>query len=302
MVNAPSDAARQHCEGEAAEALQSRVAQALAALGPGPVTAAQLAGLDQFHVGGLAATAELAELAGIRRGSDVLDAGSGLGGPSRYLAGAYGCSVVGLDLAPSFVAVAGLLAERAGLGGRVAYRVGDLLALPFADASFDIVWTQHAVINIRDRDQAYREFRRVLRPGGRLAFHDVLAEDGQPAPHFPVPWAESAEASTLLTEAETTEALLRAGFKPGVWKDVTAAAVAGFGQQRPPPSPGLSLAADGAALRGHGCEPRPQPSRGPRLPRHGRLRSGAARILNAGGPCVPPCVAFLAQLEPEKPT
>ncbi len=241
MRDAPSDTVRQHYEGGTAEILLAKVTHALASLGPGPVTAAQLASLDQFHVGGWAATAELAALAGVRRGSDILDAGSGLGGPSRYLADSHGCSVVGLDLAPSFVAVAKLLAERMGLGGRVAYKVEDLLKLPFADGSFDMVWTQHVVMNIRGREQVYREFRRVLRPDGRLAFYDVLAGDGQPAPHFPVPWAESAETSFLLTEAGTTEALLRAGLKPGIWKDVTAAAVTGLSQQKPPSSPGLDL-------------------------------------------------------------
>ena len=239
-MTASSDAIRQHYE-EAADTLVSKVTRALASLGPGPVTAAQLASLDQFHVGGLAATAELAALAAIPRGSRILDAGSGLGGPSRFLADAYGCSVVGLDLAPSFVAIATLLAERAGFGGRVMYEVGNLMHLPFADGSFEVVWTQHVVMNIRDREQAYREFRRVLRPGGRLAFHDVLAGDGQQAPRFPVPWAESADTSFLLTEAGTTEALLRAGFRANIWRDVSAEAVKQLDQQRAPP-PGLGLA------------------------------------------------------------
>jgi len=58
---------------------------------------------------------ELAQMAAIERGSAILDAGSGLGGPSRYLAGTYGCRVIGVDLSPSFVAVAQLLAQKAGL-------------------------------------------------------------------------------------------------------------------------------------------------------------------------------------------
>ncbi len=239
-MNTLPDAVRRHYETETAEALVSKVTDALSSLPPGPVTAAQLAGLDQFHVGGLAATADLAALAGIQRGSRVLDAGSGLGGPSRYLADTCGCSVVGLDLAPSFVAVAGLLAGRAGLDGQVTYEAGNLLELPFADASFDTVWTQHAVMNIRDRDRLYRGFRRVLRPTGRLAFHDVLAGDAQLPPYFPVPWAEGAGTSFLLTQAETAAAMLRAGLKPDTWRDVTAVALALFAQPRPP-SPGLSL-------------------------------------------------------------
>src|SRR6266568_3505896 len=95
----------------------------------------------------------------------------------RNLAETRGCHVTGVDLAPSFVAVAKLLAERTGMAGLVSYQVGDLLALPFADARFDVVFTQHVVMNIPDRDQVYREIARVLKPGGRFGFYDVLAAD-----------------------------------------------------------------------------------------------------------------------------
>jgi len=61
---------------------------------------------------GLAATEQLAQIAGIERGTTILDAGSGLGGPSRYLVSTYGCRVIGADLSPSFVAVAQVLAQR----------------------------------------------------------------------------------------------------------------------------------------------------------------------------------------------
>ncbi len=187
----------------------------------GPVTAERLAGFDQFHAGGLAATAELARRTGVKQEWRVLDAGSGLGGPSRYLAETFGCEVTGVDLAPVYVGIAKLLAERAGLAGRVSYHDGSIAALPFPDAAFDLVWTQHVAMNIADRDGLYAELRRVLKPAGLLAFYDPYAPDHAQPPHYPTPWAETADASTLLSQAATMAALHRAGFAVTLWEDVT---------------------------------------------------------------------------------
>jgi hypothetical protein len=139
-----------------------------------------------------------------------------------------------VDLSPSYVAVAKLLAQRTHLAGLVSYEVGDLSSLPFGDSSFDVVWTQHVVMNIPERERLYLEFRRVLKSGGKLALFDVLATDANLKPHFPVPWAENGETSFLFTEAETITALQRAGFTIAAWNDVTAEVAEWFGQQRPP--------------------------------------------------------------------
>src|ERR1700738_5297108 len=83
-----------------ATGLTERLKTALAALGPEvqQLTPQQLAPLDQFHTRGLAATAELGKLAGVTAGMSVLDVGSGVGGPARFLAAACGCAVTGVDL------------------------------------------------------------------------------------------------------------------------------------------------------------------------------------------------------------
>jgi len=234
---------RQHYEQDHDSAsLVSKITQILEALKDGPVNPSQLAGLDQFRVRGVSATKELAKLAGIQRGATILDAGSGLGGPSRYLAHAYDCSLIGVDLAPSFVAVSQLLAEKTGLSALVSYQVGDLLDLPFPDRRFDLVWTQHAVMNIHDRERVYREFRRVLKSGGKLAFYDVLAANGKPELLFPVPWAQNSGTSFLLTETETIDVLERVGFTISAWSGVTMEALTWIGQQKPPLPQQLSLA------------------------------------------------------------
>jgi len=236
---------RRHYEAAVGDAADrdSELLRFLDNLDEGAVTAAQLGSFDQFHVGGLAATVAFAQLLGIASEAEVLDAGSGLGGPSRYLAQTYGCRVNGVDLAPTYVAIARLLADRAGLSRMLQYEVGDLLSLPFPDACFDAAYTQHVVMNIADRDRAYREIRRVLRPGGVFAFYDVLAADGRPEALYPTPWAETAETSVLLDEAETRAALARSGLTPTHWNDVTGDAKAWFGAQKALSSPAPSLTA-----------------------------------------------------------
>lgn len=227
--------------------LVARIGAALrsAGLGDGPLSSEALAPLDQFHTRGLAATAELAKAAGIAAGMRVLDIGSGLGGPSRYLATTYGCEVHGIDLSPGFVAAAQYLAERSGVAGKVSYECANALALPYDDESFDVAWTQHVAMNIADRDRLYAEVHRVLRKGGRLAAYDVVAGNGEPL-HFPVPWSREPATSFLLTPDAMRAVLERAGFDVVDWTDRTQAARDWFAERRkapPPPQPlGLQVA------------------------------------------------------------
>jgi len=224
--------------------LTERLKTALAILGPEDrlLTPQQLAALDQFHTRGLAATAELAKLAGITADMSVLDVGSGVGGPARFLAASHGCRVTGVDLSEPFVDAARYLTERTGQSGQVSFETGSALALPFGDGSFDVVLLQHVAMNISERAQLYREIRRVLKRGGRFATFDVVLNEGEP--HYPVPWARTPETSFLLTAAATREAIEPAGFRALAWRDDTEVAKAWIAQLRasgPPPSPNLSV-------------------------------------------------------------
>src|SRR5713226_8895005 len=144
--------------------------------------------VDQLHSRGRTATVDLAALLALDGHERILDLGCGIGGPSRYLANNFGCRVTGLDLTPEFCRVATMLAQRTGLADKVDYRVGDALAMPFPDASFDVIWSQNVAMNIADRDRLYAEIHRVLTPGGRYAFSDVVAGNSDAALHFPVPY------------------------------------------------------------------------------------------------------------------
>ena len=188
------------------------------------LTPDDLAPVDEFHSGGRNTTVRLAQLAQINGSERVLDVGCGIGGPSRFLASKFGCKVTGLDFTAEFVALAAMLAQRTRLADKVTYRQGDALDLPFADASFDIVWSQNAAMNIADRDRLYGEMRRVLVPGGRLALQEIAAGPGG-EPFYPAPWADDKSISFLSTPHATRAALERIGFRVIAWQDTTAEAL-----------------------------------------------------------------------------
>lgn len=224
--------------------LTDRIKSALLAIAPEDqtLTAAQLAPLDQFHIRGVLATAELAGEVGLTPSTRVLDLGSGIGGPARYLAANFTCHVTGVDLSPDFVDTAKYLTERCGISDRVSFQVGDALKVPFPDASFDAIFLQHVAMNIEDRAALYSEVRRILAPGGRFATYDVVLRNGGVV--YPVPWAREASTSFLLTETETRSALKQAGFKAILWRDDTQLASDWFQSALagPPPSgPNLGL-------------------------------------------------------------
>jgi SAM-dependent methyltransferase len=187
---------------------------------PATLTPADLAAVDEFHVRGRRATQELAEWVGVETRSRVLDVGCGIGGSARYLAQQFGCRVTGLDLTRDFCEVATMLSGLTGLGDRAEFQQGSALDMPFDDESFDIVWTEHAQMNIEDKAAFYSEIARVLQPGGRLAFHDIFQGPGGES-HFPVPWAREAHSSFLAPPGEVQGILDSLGLQTRRWEDST---------------------------------------------------------------------------------
>lgn len=184
------------------------------------LTPEDLAPIDQFHIRGRTATLELARAAGLDANKRVLDVGSGVGGTSRCLAKEFGCRVTGIDLTDEYCRAAAMLSARVGLTDLVDYRQGDATCLPFEDAVFDVVWTEHVAMNIPDKPKLYREMHRVLKPGGTLAIYDVLAGPAGSV-LFPVPWARTPETSFLVSPDELRTLLEESGFTIADWSDTT---------------------------------------------------------------------------------
>lgn len=213
------------------------------------LTRDDIASFDEFHIRGREATRELARLADLRDGLTVLDLGCGVGGAARTLAAEFGCKITGVDLVEDYCRTAEMLTQRVGLADRVTFRQGDMLNLPFEDGSFDVAWTQHTTMNIKDKAALFNEIRRVLRPGGRLALYEIIAGSVEP-PHFPVPWAGDPSINFLVPVSKMKQLLREAGFNELEWRDVTPpslewfrAMVARMAQRRAdaPPPLGLNL-------------------------------------------------------------
>jgi SAM-dependent methyltransferase len=217
--------------------LTAKILAALRAAGKDPdaLNVEDLAPVDQFHTHGKKATLDLARRAGITAGMRVLDVGGGLGGPARTLASAFGCTVEVLDVTERYCRAGEMLTVRTGLSDLVSFRHGSALEMPYPDAAFDVVWTQHSSMNIAEKERLYQEIHRVLRPGGRLALHEILAGPTSPI-YFPVPWAREPSISHL-QPPETIRALITTtGFTELAWVDETASATQWF-QQRSPTTP-----------------------------------------------------------------
>jgi SAM-dependent methyltransferase len=111
--------------------------------------------------------------------SDVLEVGSGSGGPAVYLARTRGCRVTGVDINEHGVRTARALAEARGVASRATFELVDASRpLPFAAAGFDAIVSNDAMCHIAQRQAVLRDWHRVLRPGGRALFTDAMVVTG----------------------------------------------------------------------------------------------------------------------------
>jgi ubiquinone/menaquinone biosynthesis C-methylase UbiE len=129
---------------------------------------------EQIHVGGEKETEILAKKAHLQMNSNVLDVCSALGGPARYLAKAYGCTITGLDATQKMIDEAIKRTQQQKLSHLITYKLGNALDMPFKSETFDVVWGQDAWCYVTDKNRLLSEARRVLKPRGIIAFTDWL--------------------------------------------------------------------------------------------------------------------------------
>jgi SAM-dependent methyltransferase len=165
-----------------------------------------------------------ADQAGVREHSEVLEVGSGSGGPAVYLAAKRGCRVTGVDINEHGIATARHLADKTGLAERVTFHAVDASRpLPFAAGTFDAVLSNDAMCHISNRLDVLDDWHRVLRPGGRMLFTDAMIITGL------VSQDELATRSSIgfylfLPPGENERLITQAGFSLLAAEDVTAAA------------------------------------------------------------------------------
>lgn len=209
-MSAEHAVARHYSHGE----LLAAIERALAAAGktPNEVGSDDLAPLDEFHIGGRAATDHLVDQLGLGADDHVLDIGCGLGGAARHIAERLGARVTGIDLTPEFVEVGNTLCGWLGLAERVSLHQGSALAMPFGDEAFDGAVMLHVGMNIADKPALFAELARVLRPGAALGVYDVM-QIGAGELAWPVPWAAGPATSSVGTPDDYRQALTDAGFE-----------------------------------------------------------------------------------------
>jgi ubiquinone/menaquinone biosynthesis C-methylase UbiE len=140
-------------------------------------------GMTVIHPGGFDATRKLAESCHLDNHTRVVDIACGKGTSAAYFAERYGCEVVGIDISDDLVAQATILAKKKGLEGKVAFRVGDALQLPFLDNKFDAAVSQAMLVLVADKRKAILEALRVTKPSGYLGWLE-LSWKKQPTANF----------------------------------------------------------------------------------------------------------------------
>lgn len=186
----------------------------LAKLGKSPetVTIEDLGPVDEFHIGGRAATDHLIGQLNFSPEHHLLDVGCGLGGAARYVASNTGGRVTGIDVTEEYINTGQALCQWVGLDNRVTLHHAGAQSLPFEDNHFDGAYMIHVGMNLPDKEAVFAEIGRVLKPGAVFGIYDIMRV-GQGELTYPVPWASGVGLSHLATSDQYKSDLNAVGFE-----------------------------------------------------------------------------------------
>jgi cyclopropane fatty-acyl-phospholipid synthase-like methyltransferase len=183
-----------------------------------PLSVEQLTPFDQYHYLGTDAVDEAIAALGLRPGMRVLDIGSGIGGPARYIAAASGAHVTALELQPDLDSVGAGLTERCGLGRLVEHRCGDILG--GVGQTYDAIVSFLCFLHIADRQRLLTSCRAALEPGGAMYIEDY-AKRRAPTEDEAAALQVKVQCPMLPTPGEYDAQLRAAGFPDVQVEDVT---------------------------------------------------------------------------------
>ena len=203
----------------------------------GSLTTDDLAGVDEFHLGGRLATSALLDALPLGPGSHHLDIGCGIGGAARTIAETSGCSVAGIDLTPEFVATAEHLSAMVGMAEQTTFSVGNASTIDFPAEHFDAATLLHVGMNIENKAALFEQVAHVLRQGATFVVYDIMRVSDANI-EFPMPWSPGAATSFVASPEDYVEALTSAGFTASqpVNQSTLAAEALRRASENPPPA------------------------------------------------------------------
>ena len=228
--------------------LLSRIERAIGEIGrtPDTVTIEEIAPLEDFHIGGRAATAALLPRLELKEEMRALDIGCGTGGAARYGAHRYGCKVDGIDLTLNFIEAGKTISSWLNLSSRVHLHHRSAMDTGFDEDTFDRAWMFHVGMNIEHMRELFSEVKRVLKPGGQFLIYDIMRGEDDASPlAFPMPWASDPSISFVRGADTYEEHLEAAGFAiDGIepQRDIAAAFFERIAASKGNPPPAISTA------------------------------------------------------------
>ena len=186
--------------------------------GATPLTVEQLTPFDQYHYFGTEAVDEAIAALGLSPGRRVLDIGSGIGGPARYIAASSGAHVTALELQPDLDALAADLTQRCGLAHLVEHRCGNIL--DGIGETHDAVISFLCFLHIADKTRLLAACRDALAASGGMYIED-FAKRREPTRDEAAALEVKVQCPPLPSPVEYDAQLRAAGFTDVHIEDVT---------------------------------------------------------------------------------